>query len=119
MSEDKPFDRFPKESELLDLIGRVNQLYALNRNALNQTTSVNLFERIKQCGEPCTELKQAGEDLISFFDREMISDKGQHSGMYYNARKYGYQLTTVSSDSFGPTRVRFKDGIYGWCVYYG
>ena len=119
MSETGTFERFKNESVLIDHIARVNQLYALDKKALDAVRVNNIQERIRGSGLPCIELKKAVEALVNYFDSEFIQPNGSHSGMYYNARRFGYRFETVQADSFGPLRVKFKDGIYGWCVYYG
>ena len=56
MSETGTFERFKNESVLIDHIARVNQLYALDKKALDAVRVNNIQERIEGSGLPCSEL---------------------------------------------------------------
>lgn len=51
-------------------------------------------------------------------DNTLITENGQNSPQYHTAKRLGYHLRVVSSDSFGPLCCRFAPPHNRWCMYY-
>lgn len=112
-------EKFKNEAKMLSKIEAINELYEQHKELLDRSDERSLMSRIDATGLHCTELVHAAEDLVTYLDKAMITNAGQHTDMYYDACQNDYQFKVVEADSYGPLRVRFTDAKYGWCVYYG
>lgn len=57
--------------------------------------------------------------LSNFVHDEFITSDGQHSDLFYTAKKFGYGMRTGESDSFGPLSSIMKPPNGDWQVCYG